>query len=78
MYLEFTVAANADDDTYVTANYGHAAIDNIELEIGGQSIDRQHGHWMEAWAELTEPNDAGHSSADTTQGDEFGKRFLIK
>ena len=57
MYLEFTnstgITANTD------ANPGHTAIDNIELEIGGQRIDRQHGHWMEAWAELTEPNSAG-------------------
>ena len=41
------------------ANYGHALIDNVELEIGGQRIDRQYGHWMETWAELTEPNDSG-------------------
>ena len=39
-------------------NPGHNSIDNIELEIGGQLIDRQYGHWMEAWVELTEPNDA--------------------
>ena len=28
-------------------------IDSVELEIGGQRIDKQHGHWMETWAELS-------------------------
>jgi hypothetical protein len=35
-------------------NPGHNIIDNIECEIGGQLIDRQYGHWMEAHAELTQ------------------------
>jgi len=29
-------------------------ITSIELEIGGQRIDKHYGKWMEAWAELTE------------------------
>ena len=32
----------------------HNIFDNIELEIGGQLIDKHYGHWMEAHAELTE------------------------
>ena len=35
-------------------NLGHALINNVELEIGGQLIDRQYGHFMEAHSELTE------------------------
>ena len=35
-------------------NIGHNMFDNIELEIGGQLIDKHYGHWMEAHAELTE------------------------
>ncbi len=31
-------------------------INTVECEIGGQTIDRQTGAWMEAWAELTEPD----------------------
>jgi hypothetical protein len=27
---------------------------NVEVQIGGQQIDKHYGHWMEAWAELTE------------------------
>ena len=36
------------------SNEGHNMFDNIELEIGGQLIDKHYGHWMEAHAELTE------------------------
>jgi len=41
------------------ANPGAAMIDNIVLEIGGQQIDKHYGHWMETWAELTQPNPGG-------------------
>ena len=30
-------------------------VDNVELEIGGQMIDRQHGDWNAIWWELTTP-----------------------
>ena len=38
-------------------------IENVELEIGGQKIDKQTGLWMECWAELTEPNPTGSVGA---------------
>ena len=34
-------------------------ITDVELEIGGQKIDKQSGLWMETWAELTEENPTG-------------------
>ena len=45
------------------ANYGHALIDYVELEIGGQRIDKHYGHWMETWAELTQKNSNGQTAA---------------
>ena len=62
MYIEHDPGASVDEN-----NYGHAMIDYIELEIGGQRIDKHYGHWMEVWAELTEPNPTG-SSANTDDG----------
>ena len=63
MYLEASVAlAAAGND--VNANPGSALIKEVELEIGGQKIDKQYGHWMEVWAELTEPNHS-HRTAVT-------------
>ena len=36
---------------------GHAAIDYIECEIGGQCIDKQYGEWMDIWAQLSSSNE---------------------
>ena len=55
MYLELSggnVASNF-------ANPGASGLTSVELEIGGQKIDKHTGAWMEAWAELTEPNTSG-------------------
>ena len=54
MYLEITGHVGA-----AGYNTGHTLIDNVEVQIGGQQIDKHFGHWMETWAELTEPNSAG-------------------
>jgi hypothetical protein len=34
-----------------------ANIDNVEVEIGGQVIDKQYGTWMQIWTDLTHPSD---------------------
>ena len=41
-----------------TNSIGHSIMNQIELEIGGQIIDRQYGEWMEIWSELT--TEGGH------------------
>ena len=53
LYLEVdgTFTATADP----VAKVGHQIIDKVELEIGGQLIDRQYGDWMHIWNELTLP-----------------------
>ena len=39
-------------------NYiGHRLLKQVELEIGGQRIDRQYGDWMQIWTQLSQ--DAG-------------------
>tara|TARA_B100000902_G_scaffold270276_1_gene256100 strand:- start:308 stop:1522 length:1215 start_codon:yes stop_codon:yes gene_type:complete len=45
-------------------NIGHQVIDNIEVEIGGQLIDKHYGHWMETHAELTEGEYAAGATLD--------------
>ena len=54
MYLEITPGGNT-----ATNNPSAAGITDVELEIGGQRIDKQSGIWMETWSELTEPNTVG-------------------
>lgn len=47
-----------------TANFrwldwiGHILIKNVEIEIGGQRIDKHYGEWLHIWNELTQT--AGH------------------
>jgi hypothetical protein len=66
-YLEFDISGlvNTDD---ISPNLGSALINNVELEIGGQKIDKHYGHWMEVWAELTELNPSGHVGVMVNDG----------
>ena len=47
----------------VGANVGHALVDYIDIEIGGQIIDRHYGKWMTIWIYLTELNTSGDQGA---------------
>ncbi len=47
----------------VAANLGHALIDYIDIEIGGQLIDRHYGTWLSIWNYLTEVNPTGSQGA---------------
>ena len=47
-------------ETGNTKNPGIECITDVEIEIGGQKIDKHTGQWMEVWSELTEPNPSGH------------------
>ena len=56
LYLELDASSSFFKETTVgKPGVGHAAIDKVELEIGGQLIDRQYGDWMHIWNELTLP-----------------------
>ena len=59
-----TISRNGDlvHKVYVTcadmtagAAAGNTLIDNIELEIGGQRIDKQTSEWNQVWADLSTP-----------------------
>ncbi len=55
MHLEttFTVA----DQQAISGNPGTGQINSVELEIGGQLIDKHTGHWLETYTQLTTPAD---------------------
>ena len=59
MYLELKCGSISTP----AANRSQAAINDVELEIGGQKIDKHTGHWMNVWSHLTEPNPSGHVGA---------------
>ena len=48
-------------------NEGNGQFSNVILEIGGQQIDKQSGHWMEVYTELTK----------NTTGRQFGTDYQV-
>jgi hypothetical protein len=56
MYLQVTLPALADGERW-THRVGLALIKSVELEIGGQKIDKHYGEWLNIWNELSLPLD---------------------
>ena len=56
MYIgvNFTNAGNEK-----SSNFGTTLLKTVELEIGGQRIERFYSDWLETWTELTQVNPAG-------------------
>ena len=52
MYLSLLMP---DDSSIYCAGYGLRVINNIEIEIGGQKIDKHYSHWLYIWNELSLP-----------------------
>ena len=50
-----------------TVEAAHNLIESVELEIGGQQIDKQYGDWMQIWNELSlsEDKQAGYKNMVT-------------
>jgi hypothetical protein len=53
VYVEAQICKNADTD-WEEINLGHALIEYVEVEIGGQRMDKHYGEWLEIWNELTQ------------------------
>ena len=53
--LVYKVYVTCDDVTLNGPALGNNLINNIELEIGGQKIDKQTTEWNQIWADLTTP-----------------------
>jgi len=53
-----TISRNGDlvTNCWLEGCEGTSNIESIDLEIGGQRIDKHYGEWMDIWTELTCPN----------------------
>ena len=63
MYLQVdtpAVAATSAQNFRWLNWLGHVIVKNVELEIGGQRIDKHYGDWLHIWNELTQS--AGHQA----------------
>ena len=52
--LKATNAGQLCDKNW-TNSIAHALLEKMEVEIGGQVIDKQYGEWLEIWSELAIP-----------------------
>ncbi len=55
MWLEVFFTKNAGGTTSYKYGAGNALVKQVEIEIGGQLIDRQYGEWLNIWSELSVP-----------------------
>ena len=54
VYLQATLPAISNGSSIRWVDHvGHHLIKQVEVEIGGQRIDRQYGDWLQIWYELT-------------------------
>ena len=63
VYLQVALpqVATAASQSFRWLNWlGHVLVKNVEVEIGGQRIDKHYGDWLHIWNELTQT--AGHQS----------------
>ena len=64
------IKIKSDESTitnYRGYNPGYNVINSIEVEIGGQTIDKQFGHFLEAYSELTNKSGGTASTSDAAQ-----------
>ena len=60
----------ANGSTSIGSDISHALFQTLELEIGGQLIDRQYGLWLTIWRDLTETNPVGSQGEILANGAE--------
>jgi hypothetical protein len=63
VYLEMDMGLRVDAETagdkfLAVPRYGFDIIDHVEVEIGGQCIDKHYGDWMNIWTDLTHGGDS--------------------
>ena len=63
VYLECVIADESDNKTDANnnraaiVNFGFKMLDHVEVEIGGQCVDKHYGEWMQIWTHLTHDSD---------------------
>ena len=73
--MQATVGA-LDGDTHWHPYLGHNLIEEVSIEIGGQTIDKHYGAWLNIWNDLTQTSEkedgykkmVGNTTNMTTDG----------
>ena len=61
---------------FITPKLGNTLLKEVEVEIGGQRIDRHYSHWLSVWSDLTDENKTGVSAFPNTDGAVGGAQGL--
>jgi len=65
-----------DNATVSTIKDAHNLIESVELEIGGQQIDKQYGDWMTLWNELSLSEDKQDGYKSMVKGTSSEKVYV--
>jgi hypothetical protein len=61
MYLKLKLTPGSGSALTLTTGAAHDIVKSVEIEIGGQRIDKHYGEWLDIWNELTQTQ--GHADA---------------
>ena len=73
--MYFHLKANSSDfnisNSKKVSNFGNTLLKEVEIEIGGQKIDKHYSHWLSTWSDLTQKNyiSSNHTSRRITPFD---------
>jgi hypothetical protein len=72
MYLEVDVTTGGVQSSSLIeegrGNLGHSLIREVEINIGGQCVDKHYGEWLELWSQLTNSEQTLHKLRTLTRG----------
>ncbi len=58
VYLQIDLPAVSAGTGFAWADYiGHVLIDEVQIDIGGQQIDKHYGEWLTIWNDLTQTSE---------------------
>jgi len=77
MYLEVDISGETVSGVSGTGivtgskleRFGHKLIKTVEIDIGGQTIDKHYGEWLEIWSQLTHSFEQLQKLRDMINGD---------
>ena len=75
MYLEVDISGeivasvSAGGSDSKLERFGHKLIKTVEIDIGGQTIDKHYGEWLEIWSQLTHSFEQLQKLRDMINGD---------
>jgi hypothetical protein len=67
MYLQVKVPSSSTSTSYVNY-YGLRLLNYVEIEIGGQKIDKHYSHWLYIWNELSLPKSKRYGYSEMVGG----------